>query len=58
MVKNTTEINLTDRIEEQLPAAVVSFIRKADELAQKDQQRLYLVGGVVSDILLERVSLD
>jgi tRNA nucleotidyltransferase (CCA-adding enzyme) len=58
MVKNSAKINLSDRIEEQLPAAVVSFIKKAGELADKEQQRLYLVGGVVRDILLRRVSLD
>ncbi|HEY98689.1 MAG TPA: CCA tRNA nucleotidyltransferase [Dehalococcoidia bacterium] len=58
MVKVTETISLSDRIEEQLPAAVVGFIRKAGELAEKEQQRLYLVGGVVRDILLRRVSLD
>ena len=50
--------NLANRIEEQIPAAVVGFIRRAGELAEKEQQRLYLVGGVVRDILLERVNLD
>ena len=57
-MKNSSKINLSDHIEEQLPAAVVSFLRKAGELAQKEQQKLYLVGGVVRDILLGRVSLD
>ena len=57
-MKDSTRINLAHRIEEQIPAAVVSFVRKAGELAQKEQQRLYLVGGVVRDILLERVNLD
>jgi len=57
-VNKSEIINLSDRIEEQLPAAVVSFIRKAGELAQKEQQRLYLVGGVVRDILLSRPSID
>lgn len=51
-------INLSGRIDEQLPAAVVSFIRQAGELAQREQQRLYLVGGVVRDIVLRRISLD
>ena len=58
MVNDTMKNNLADRIEEQLPAAVVSFLRKAGELAQQEQQRLYLVGGVVRDILLRRISLD
>jgi tRNA nucleotidyltransferase (CCA-adding enzyme) len=58
MVKGATKINLADRMEEQLPAAVVSFVKKAGELAQQEQRRLYLVGGVVRDILLRRISLD
>lgn len=58
MVKSTATINLSGRLEEQLPTAVVGFIKKAGELAEKEQQRLYLVGGVVRDLLLQRVSLD
>lgn len=54
----TANINLSDLVEEQLPAAVVDFIRRAGELAEKEQQRIYLVGGVVRDILLDRVNLD
>jgi tRNA nucleotidyltransferase (CCA-adding enzyme) len=57
-MNNTTKPDLSSLIEEQLPAAVVSFIRKAGELAESEQQRLYLVGGVVRDILLDRVNLD
>jgi len=57
-MKNPAKINLANHIEEQIPAAVVGFIRRAGELAEKEQQRLYLVGGVVRDILLERVNLD
>lgn len=57
-MSNSSKINLTGRIEEQLPAAVVGFLRKAGELAQQENQRLYLVGGVVRDILLERINLD
>jgi tRNA nucleotidyltransferase (CCA-adding enzyme) len=57
-MKDSVKINLANRIEEQIPAAVVGFIRKAGELAEREQQRLYLVGGVVRDILLERVNLD
>ena len=55
---DSSKTNLTNRIEEQIPAAVVGFIRRAGELAEREQQRLYMVGGVVRDIFLERVNLD
>ena len=45
-------------IKEQLPDDIVSFIKTAGDAAEKQQQRLYLVGGVVRDLLLERVNLD
>ncbi len=51
-------INLAERIQEQLPADLIDFIRKAGDVAQRQQQRLYLVGGVVRDLLLERSNLD
>jgi tRNA nucleotidyltransferase (CCA-adding enzyme) len=51
-------INLAERMQEQLPADLMDFIKKAGESAQKKQQRLYLVGGVVRDLLLERNNLD
>ena len=58
MVSNSAKINLASRIEERLPAAVVNFIRQAGDLAHQEQARLYLVGGVVRDILLKRINLD
>ena len=58
MASNSVKINLASRIEARLPTAVVSFIRKAGDLARQEQARLYLVGGVVRDILLERINLD
>jgi tRNA nucleotidyltransferase (CCA-adding enzyme) len=50
--------NLAKDIKEQLPADLIDFIRQAGEAAQKQQQRLYLVGGVVRDLLLERHNCD
>jgi tRNA nucleotidyltransferase (CCA-adding enzyme) len=52
------KINLARSIKEQLPADLIDFIKQAGETAQKQQQRLYLVGGVVRDLLLERQSCD
>jgi tRNA nucleotidyltransferase (CCA-adding enzyme) len=51
-------INLTDRVKEQLPAELCGFIKAAGEEANRQQQKLYMVGGVVRDLLLERVNLD
>jgi tRNA nucleotidyltransferase (CCA-adding enzyme) len=51
-------INMAGRIEEQMPAKLVDFIKAAGRVAQRQQQRLYLVGGVVRDLLLGRDTLD
>ncbi|MFC1970598.1 CCA tRNA nucleotidyltransferase [Chloroflexota bacterium] len=51
-------INLASRIDKQLPAGMVDFMKVAGKAAQKQKQRLYLVGGVVRDLLLERSNLD
>ncbi len=51
-------INLARSIKEHLPADLIDFIRKAGDIAEKQQQRLYLVGGVVRDLLLERNNYD
>ncbi len=51
-------INLAGQIEKRLPADTFSFIKTAGEVAQRQQQRLYLVGGMVRDLLLERSTLD
>ncbi len=50
--------NLADRLEEQLPADLNEFIEKAGIITHERQQRLYLVGGAVRDLLLERPNLD
>jgi tRNA nucleotidyltransferase (CCA-adding enzyme) len=51
-------VNLADEMEEQIPHDLLEFILKAGGLAQKRQQRLYMVGGAVRDLLLERITLD
>ncbi|MFC2062924.1 CCA tRNA nucleotidyltransferase, partial [Chloroflexota bacterium] len=51
-------INLADRIKKQLPAALTSFLPAAGEIAERRGQALYLVGGVVRDLLLGRNNLD
>jgi len=51
-------INLSGKIEKQLPAELVKFMQVAGKTAQSQGQRLYLVGGVVRDLLLGRTNLD
>ncbi|HEX73995.1 MAG TPA: CCA tRNA nucleotidyltransferase [Dehalococcoidia bacterium] len=51
-------IDLSHRIEKQLPTELVSFMRVAGEVAASQGQSLYLVGGVVRDLLLGRTNLD
>jgi len=51
-------INLSSKIEKQLPAELVVFMRQAGEIAASQGQNLYLVGGVVRDLLLWRTNLD
>ena len=50
--------NLASKIEKQLPAEPVSFMRLAGEMAQSQGQNLYLVGGVVRGLLLGQTNLD
>ena len=51
-------INLASRIQKQLPAELVHFMQAAGEIADSQGQSLYLVGGVVRDLLLGRANLD
>ncbi|MEE9366332.1 MAG: CCA tRNA nucleotidyltransferase [Dehalococcoidales bacterium] len=50
--------NFTSKIKKQLPSELVEFMRLAGELAQKREQKLYLVGGVVRDLILGRGNFD
>jgi tRNA nucleotidyltransferase (CCA-adding enzyme) len=55
MIKNS---NLGKQIKEQLPAELVEFTQSAGDTAARMGQKLYVVGGVVRDLLLERKNLD
>ena len=50
--------NLSSQIERQLPAELVTFIQRVGKIAASQGQGLYLVGGVVRDLLLGQTNLD
>lgn len=50
--------NLAAEIEKQLPAELVEFMQEAGIVAANQGLELYLVGGVVRDLLLRRPNLD
>ncbi|GAH70378.1 unnamed protein product, partial [marine sediment metagenome] len=50
--------NLSSQIERQLPAELVTFIQRAGRTAASQGQGLYLVGGVVRDLLLGQTNFD
>ncbi len=50
--------NLSSKIEKQLPVELVAFIQRAGKTAASQGQGLYLVGGVVRDLLLGQTNLD
>lgn len=51
-------INLAQEIEERLPARALTVVEKAGRLAHARGEKLYLVGGVVRDLLLQKPLLD
>jgi tRNA nucleotidyltransferase (CCA-adding enzyme) len=51
-------VDLAKEIKKQLPAELVAFMQKAGEVAARQGQSLYLVGGVVRDLFLRRTNLD
>ena len=50
--------NLSRHVEKQLPLDTVKLLKATGQIAYKRQQRCYLVGGMVRDLLLERDNLD
>ncbi len=51
-------VNLASKMKQHLPAELIAFLRTAGEEAEAQGERLYLVGGAVRDLLLERPNLD
>ena len=55
MIKNT---NLAEQIKERLPVELADFLQLAGRRAFRLEEKVYLVGGVVRDLLLGRTNLD
>jgi len=49
---------LSSQLEEYLPREMLKLVRDAGEKANKLEQELYLVGGVVRDMFLRRANFD
>ena len=54
----TARLNLTEKLEKALPSERLALIRAVAEEAAAQKSPLYVVGGFVRDLLLERPSLD
>jgi len=50
--------NLVQKIKSQLPTVLVELVETAGRMAAGSGQRLYIVGGVVRDIILGQTNLD
>ncbi len=50
--------NLADRLEQALPSVQLELLTKVAEVANEKQIAVYIVGGFVRDLLLDRPSLD
>jgi len=51
-------INFGKLIEKQLPPELVNFMWVAGEMANSRGEKLYLVGGVIRDLLMEQANFD
>jgi len=51
-------VNLSDQIKKRLPTELVHLMEAIGALAAHQDQHLYLVGGAVRDLLLERETFD
>lgn len=57
-VKMPRKIDLKTKIGKNLPADVLALVRQVSEIASKNNQSLYMVGGIVRDLLLRQNNFD
>ena len=51
-------MNLTEKVEQYLPLRLLELVKDICELAEQSGYQLYLVGGVVRDLLLDYANFD
>lgn len=57
-MKRAFPVNLSDQLSQRLPAHRLMLLREIADLAHKKHIPVYVVGGFVRDLLLDRPSLD
>ena len=58
IMRGMAETNLAGKLKTGLPAELIGFIETAGSLTARQGQKLYLVGGVVRDLLLNKPNFD
>ena len=57
-MRQMADINLAGSIQERLPEELAALLRSASEIATERGQGIFLVGGIVRDLILGRPNLD
>lgn len=58
VANHLTELNLNDKMEEQLPQNVFALLKEISATASRQDKSVYLIGGIVRDILLNKPNDD
>ena len=58
IMRAMTKTSLANKLEKELPAELAGLVRTASSLAESRGQSLYLVGGMVRDLLLDKPNFD
>lgn len=58
IMREMTDINLAKNLEERLPEELAGFLRSVSEIATERGQGIFLMGGIVRDLILGRANLD
>jgi tRNA nucleotidyltransferase (CCA-adding enzyme) len=55
---NQEKINLSSTIKDQLSTGIIAFMKMVGTIGEKRGMQVYMVGGVVRDLLLDRLNTD